>query len=233
MTRQLAVRGLAAVLAIVAANGCASPGPRFASWGTMRDVLRDGHAEARVAPTDVTTPNTIGVGALADLAGEVTIVDGRALVATGVPDGALHVRPATATDRAALLIVANVPAWDDVTIADCVDYAELEERIAAALRERGVDLTTPTAVRVRGHASTVRMHVIAGACPIANPQGPAPWRFVGPIDDLELVGVFVDGAGGRFTHHDRRSHLHVVAPGKTGHLDDVALHAATLSLPRR
>ncbi len=219
MTRQRAVRASAAVLAIVAANGCASPGPRFASWGTMRDVLRDGHAEARVAPSDVTTPTTI--------------VDGRALVATGVPDGALHVRPATATDRAALLIVANVPAWDDVTIADCVDYAELEERIAAALRERGADLTTPTAVRVRGHASAVRMHVIAGACPIANPQGPAPWRFVGPIDDVELVGVFVDGAAGRFTHHDRRSHLHVVAAGQTGHLDDVALHGATLSLPRR
>lgn len=217
----------------IAANGCATPSPLLASWGTMREVLREGHTEARVSPTEVTTAATIGVGALADLAGEVTIVDGRVLVAIGSPDAPLRVRAATPSDRAALLIVANVAAWDEVAIGDLADYEALEDRIAEELVRRGADLAAATAVRVRGRATTLHMHVIAGACPIANPRGPAPWRFAGPVDDAELVGVFADGAAGRFTHHDRRTHLHAVAPGLTGHLDEVTLRSATLLLPRR
>lgn len=218
-------------LAAVAAHGCTAPDVRVATWGTMREVLREGHAEGRVSPHEVATADTIGVGALADLAGEVTIVDGRALVATGAPGAPLRVRAATSADRAALLILANVTAWDEVAIGDLADYTALEDRIAAELTRRGIGLAAATPVRVRGRGTSVRVHVIAGACPIANPRGPAPWRFAGPVDELELVGVFADDAAGRLTHHDRRSHLHAVAPGLTGHLDDVALRSATLLLP--
>ena len=75
--------------------------------------------------------------------------------------------------------------------------------------------------------------VIAGACPIANPDGPSPWRFAGPAEELSLFGFYVEGAAGVFTHHDRSSHLHAVADGRTGHLDEVDLTDAKLFVPAR
>lgn len=209
---------------------CAAAPARVRTWGTMREVLREGHDEARVAPAAVVGPTAIGVGALARLRGEITIVDGRVLLAEA--HGArLQLRDADAADRAALLIVADVPRWTEVPLGDCGDYDALEGRVAAALRARGRDPAAPQPIRVRGRATDLHLHVIAGACPIAHPDGPPPWRFAGPLDAVELVGVFCDGAAGRLTHHDRRSHLHAVAPGLAGHLDDVALTDAVLLLP--
>ncbi|MBL9076809.1 MAG: hypothetical protein JNL08_04850 [Planctomycetes bacterium] len=219
-------------LLLLAAAGCAgAPPTRVTTWGTMREVLREGHTEARVAPAAVASPHAIGVGALAALAGEVTIVDGATHIAEAQADGTLRVRAATAADQAALLVVAEVERWIELPLGACTDYDALEDRIETALREHGRDPGAPQPVRVRGAARRLALHVIAGACPIARPDGPAPWRFVGPVAAVELVGVFVDGAAGRLTHHDRRSHLHAVAPGLAGHLDDVAFDRAVLLLP--
>ena len=59
--------------------------------------------------------------------------------------------------------------------------------------------------------------------------------------ELVFVGVkrgkevehFVEGAVGVLTHHSRRSHLHAIAGGKAGHLDDISLRDARLLLPLR
>ncbi|MCB9876667.1 MAG: hypothetical protein H6835_03605 [Planctomycetes bacterium] len=227
-----------ASLAAAALAAC-SAGPAVTTWGTMREALRLGHSEARVTPTEVATAHTIGVGALAGLAGEVTIVDGDVLIAapTNATTAPL-VRPATAADRATLLIAAEVPAWRELPLGACASYAELEQRVAEHLVVSGLDLRQPQPVRVTGRATALRLHAIAGACPIARPDGPAPWRFDGDAERVELVGVFVEGAAARLTHHDRRSHLHAVASGGAagdlvmGHLDEVALHDAVLLLPR-
>ncbi len=238
-------------------------------WGTMREVLRQGQSQGRVALTSILKPTTIGVGALAGLEGEITIVDGQAYVAIGsaLKEATVPIdltRPGRATransgrtgpadhggpadlmepshpglrwastaDSAALLITAEVSDWDEVPLGDCPDYSTLEARIAAQLRKRGRELTEPQPVRVRGAARGLRLHVIAGACPIANPEGPAPWHYDGPAADVELIGFYVEGAAGRLTHHDRSSHLHVLAGDLTGHLEDVRIEDVTLLLPR-
>lgn len=210
--------------------GCTAPPAGVRTWGTMREVLREGRDAGRVTPVEVATDRTVGVGALAGLAGEVTIVDGHVWIAVAHDGQPPTVRNATAADRAALLAVADVARWTEVPLGTCASYDDLERRIAEALAAGGLDPTLQP-VRVRGRASLVRLHVIAGACPIANPDGPSPWRFAGPVEAIELVGLFATGAAGRLTHHDRRSHLHAVAPGLTGHLDDVALTDAVLLLP--
>lgn len=202
------------------------------SFGSMREVMREGRDQGRVAITGLATPSAIGVGALAGLAGEVTIADGRALVARRDGD-AVATREAEPDDRATLLLVAEVRAWQTVELLDVADYATLERQIGAALRAAGVDPRTPTPVRIVGDASELQMHVIAGACPIANPSGPSPWRYRGPADDATLVGFYVEDAVGRLTHHARTSHLHAIVGDRTGHLDEVAFARATLQIPRR
>lgn len=227
---------------LLAAASCAGPTSlpevEVTTWGTMREVLREGRSDGRVALATIATSNAVGVGAMANLAGEVTILDGRVLVAagggreSGREDTATpRVREAVDGDFASLLVLANVPTWEEVPISDCATYAELETTIAKQLRKRGKDLTSPQAVRIRGRARHLALHVIAGACPVANPSGPRPWRFSGAVEEVELVGFYVEEAAGRLTHHNRRSHLHAVADQLMGHLDEVALEDAVLLLP--
>ncbi len=232
---------VAALLAALIAPGCRTSRPastvEVATWGTLREVLREGRTAARVDPARVVGPRTVGVGALAALAGEITVIDGRVLVATATrtapgeaPAGCV-VRVAEAGDQATLLVLADVPAWEEHELPASATYADLEHAIAAVLRGRGHDLTRPVPVRVRGDARSLAMHVIAGSCPFANPNGPAPWRSSDAAGPVELVGVFVEGATGRLTHHARRSHLHAVAGEVMGHLDEIALERAILLLP--
>lgn len=219
------------------ACSAADPKPKVevSTWGTMREVLRNGESHGRVQLVGFGSAASIGVGALADLAGEVTIVDGRILVARGRDatgaDSFPNIRDAIDGDAAALLVSADVSAWDEIPIGACADYDQLEQVVAKHLRARGHDLTQPQPIRVRGRAPKLAIHVIAGACPIANPNGPKPRRFEGSVDSVELVGFYVEGAAGRFTHHNHSSHLHAVAGPRMGHLDDVALEDAVLFVP--
>ena len=198
--------------------------------GTMRHALRDGHSEGRADLAELGARGAIGVGALARLGGEVTILEDRVLVASADGDDC-RVRQADAGDSATILLYAKVSSWQEHSLPDCASYAELEAAIAEVLVKLKKDPKQPIPVRIRGRAPRIDFHVIRGACPIANPTGPAPWRFAGKVDEVELVGFFVEGAAGRWTHHDRRSHLHAIAGERTGHLDEVSLTGVTLLVP--
>ena len=83
------MKPLAAILALVIA-GCAAPSEapfiEVRGWGTMREVLREGDTRGRVPLVAVVEDHTWGVGALEDLEGEITIVDGEVSIAQ-VVDG--------------------------------------------------------------------------------------------------------------------------------------------------
>jgi hypothetical protein len=222
------------LVVLLTLGACATaPEPqRFQSFGSMREVMRDGEHQGRAVIAEVSTPFTVGVGALEGLAGEVTIVDGVALVAQR-DGGRVAVRGPRPGERAALLVVAEVDAWQEVSLTDCASYAALEEQVGAALVRLGMDPREPTPMRVTGRAERLTMHVIAGACPIAEPSGPAPWRFDGRAEAVALVGFYVEDAVGVLTHHSRKSHLHALVGGMAGHLDDVSLRDVRLLLPLR
>jgi hypothetical protein len=161
----------------------------------MREVLREGRSEARVSLAEAAVPGAIGVGALAGLAGEVTVVDGRVLVA--VPEGAegIEVREAEEGESAALLFLARVERWEESPLPECESYEELEDAIATALVARGIDPAAAVPVRVRGIAEEYALHVVAGACPVARPEGPPPRRREGRNARVEMGGVLRGGRG--------------------------------------
>lgn len=226
-------------LALASCGGAVSaPDIEVSTWGTMHEVLREGQSEGRVALTPLANTDGVGVGAMADLAGEVTILNGRVLVASVPEDGsegfdpsAPRLRDAAAGDTATLLVFAEVPAWEEVRIDDCSSLIKLEGAIADQLRQRGMKTSNPQPIRIRGRARHLAVHVIAGACPIANPSGPPPWSFAGPVEEVELVGFYAEEAAGTLTHHNRHSHLHAVADSLMGHLDEVSIESAVLLLP--
>ncbi len=206
------------------------------TWGSMREVLREGNTGGRVQLTEVVHAKSMGVGALAELKGEITVIDGVAFVSTfsderpnstGVP----VTRRALDSDQAALLVMAEVNAWKSVELAECSSYEELERKISHCLIQHHFDLFQPTPIRISGIAERVDFHVIAGSCPIAEPEGTPPWRGSVEGDPLELVGIYVEGSAGKLTHHQHNSHLHVISGSLTGHVDALSLRNATLQIP--
>lgn len=207
------------------------------TWGSMRAVMKEGKISGRVPLAEVVTPNSIGVGALANLEGEITLIDGIAFIASGSTDPSSdqqvsHSRNLLKSDQATLLVIAEVPHWESVKLGPCATYSEMEKKVSAVLKERGFDLLKPTPVKVRGVAGRVDFHVIAGSCPIADPQGIPPRRGSIIEEPLELVGIYVEKSAGKLTHHLHNSHLHVVSGSRSGHVDAIQLHSAELQIPR-
>ena len=210
------------------------------TWGTMREVLREGRTQTRVALPDLLGPHTVAVGALTDLAGEITVIDGRPILSWRVSEDDVEVADGVETwhglgahGNATLLVAAEVPAWNEHVLAEPVEtLTALEESVRTLAAASGLD--TPLPFRVEGTATEVRLHVLDGACPMATPDGPKPVRFAGRDEAVSLVGFFADDAAGTLTHHGRASHAHGVLRSNlfAGHLDEVRLApGARLFLP--
>ena len=71
--------------------GCASSHDLVQQYGGMRDVLRMGNTQSRISFEEMCKqPHAVGVGALSELQGEITVLDGHIFVAT-TPDGLSNV----------------------------------------------------------------------------------------------------------------------------------------------
>jgi len=206
-------------------------------WGTLREALREGHTEGRVALAEAADPRTVGIGFLPELAGELTVDGGRAWLAevtdAASPDG-LTVRGPRPGEQATVLVLSRVDAWSEDRLEAVADFAELEELVRATARVRGFDVTRPFPFRVTGRAAELHLHVLDHSCPIAAPDGPPPWRHTGTDEPVVLVGFYAEGSGGVLTHHGERSHVHALVDGGrlAGHADGVRLEpGAVLFLP--
>ena len=75
----------------------------------MRDVLRMGNTQSRITFEEISSkPHAFAVGALTNLEGEITIVDGQILVATTLDGVTASSTTGSADQSATLLTVAYV-----------------------------------------------------------------------------------------------------------------------------
>ncbi len=187
-------------------------------YGKMREVLRDGKTEARVIPTEVCNENSWGVGAMAGLEGEITVVDGNVLVSSG----SMELREATSEDSATMFYFFNVQEWESSVIDKDIPADEID----SYLSNKNISDIFP--FRVEGSFSNLDFHVIAGSCPI---NGGEPLRDSVENIDGQLVGIFASDAAGVITHHGSKTHMHVVTDEKqprTGHVDTVTIKKGSL-----
>ena len=231
--------------------GCVRPGPAMTveHHGPMREVLREGRTEPRVRLADAMDQGiTVAVGALADLEGEITILDGEVWIAR-VEAGRLvmHGPEPAAEDAATLLSMARVHRWtrSPLVIATGDDAAppwlegpRLEEHIAGVARRQGLDVQEPFAFVIEGTMLELDLHVINGSCPRACRPTAAtqPWRWSAqsPVEAI-VVGVHASGRQGVMTHHGSSIHAHAILrlDGQliTGHIDRLRVGPASLRLP--
>lgn len=243
----------ALALALVGATGCGGGAPdgrpgmalgdSVNAFGSIHAVMMENDTSAVIA-LDTLTPDTTlyAVGALAGLAGEITILGGAVHLA--YPDEHYGVRETvtdTARVSAALLVAARVDEWRDVPIEAPIRFADLDMRIGELAAGAGVDVTRPFAFIVEGPMAGLAWHVIDGRRLPAGQSGhdahlAASVRQTLGFSSAVLVGFYSAMHEGVFTHMGQRTHVHAVVPAalSSGHLEDVVIEpGATLRVPAR
>lgn len=209
------------------------------SFGALRAIMHEGQTGPAVRIGDVVPgPHAFGIGALSELRGEVTVVDDAIWTSYARDDGTLDVRPAGAEERATLFVVANVARWQEATLDADVPDGQIDARIEALLRERGLDTEGAVPVQVRGGFRDLSWHVIDGR-KLAPGGGHADHVRASvsgtlPAAEGTLVGFFSKRHHGVFTHMGSNTHFHVVLPERSlmGHVDGVTLaRGARVLLP--
>jgi alpha-acetolactate decarboxylase len=232
-----------ALCSLVAFAGCSAPqgGWDFSvgRWGTLREALREGRSEARVVVGDVVgSPHALGVGAVAGLQGEITVLDGVVWVSRGDASGSVVSERGDGRGvEATLLALARVDRWRSEPLASSSDRAALEADVQRALEHVGLGKLPCVPFVVRGELTGLRGHILRGACP-NSPAEPPPGAQPALELDLPrargtLVGFWTSLPPGELAHHGEHAHIHVLFEnGTTAHVDGVGAGAsAVLALP--
>ena len=202
-------------------------------WGAMREVLALGKTHSRVRLADVIEkPHAFGVGAVAGLMGEVTILNGKAFVAQ--LEGEFVTSAVQQGHEATLLAAAYVPAWQSLAIESALDSDQLMVFIKSQAQQNNINTDEPFPFLIEGNLS-VSAHIINGNCPRAG--GEEPIRFECKDRAGTIVGIYAENAAGTLTHHGDVSHMHVVfenESAQSGHVDDVVvMQGAMLKIPKQ
>jgi acetolactate decarboxylase len=229
---------VAAVAAVVCA--CARKPLEVRVFGSLHAMMHEGATGPVVALSDATRgAHAYAIGALSELRGEVTIVDGDAWIAVAEEDGRVSTTRDAAGESAALLVATNVASWSETVVTADIAFADLDAAIERAALAAGRDLTRPLPVLVEGPLAELTSHVIdgrrlaPGGDHAAHAQ--ASVRATQAHANGTLIGFFSKSHEGVFTHLGSFTHFHVVVPasGVSGHVDHVTIErGARLRFPR-
>lgn len=227
---------------LLAFAGCTGRGywdGRVHQWGELRQVMRDGRTEGRLALADLSFACGCGVGACEGLDGEITMLGGQTWVSRAPTPDRLITERAPKSGRATLLAVADVPRWVDVPVERDVAPEAFDDFVRDAAIEHGIDPAAPFPFVVVGMVFDLDWHVVRGACPHrpVDDEGsppPAPFCRSDSATEGRIVGIHAENAAGVLTHRNSRTHVHVIVDdgAHTGHVDRIGVRAgATLRLP--
>jgi len=206
------------------------------TFGEFRKMMLTGEFSPEVQlVTAMAKHPTVGVGAVADARGEISIFDGKLVISYGRQG-----RAADATSEyAALLVLGSIGYWQRVQVDQDIAPREVEPYIAAAAKAHGIDTEKSFPFEVRGNISPYVMHV--NAAPTGGLHGMGLPMAIAVEDQGDRLDGIVTGLYvspdlmGIATHGGERTHAHWVSfdAKSTAHLDRWGLRAgAYLLLPK-
>lgn len=219
--------------------GCASPkwDGTVAQWGSMREVLGEGKTEARVSLAEASRRrHAFGVGAMQGLNGEVLVLDSVPWTARVEGPARIRVRAADTDSQSTFLAVACVPTWVSVTIGGDIAADQFDASVRDLAAAAGLDVSLPIPFVIEGELTGLRGHVMNGVCPMRGTEPAisaehAPYRVSIDHADGTLVAFYAENSAGQLTHHDSKTHVHVLIRGASplvAHVDEVGVKAGAV-----
>lgn len=221
------------IIASTAAN-CSSPVQKPPSSephsvsivGEMRKVMREGRLEGTIRlDTIAKREHLYGLGPMAYLKGEITVLDGVAYRSVVLPDSSMAVDTTYAME-APFFGYANIPSWTESTLPDSVRTLEDIEGYLDAITK---DRKRPFFFRLEGMVADAVIHVVnlPDGSVVTSPDE----AHVGQVDypikgaEAELLGFYSTEHKAVFTHHDTFVHIHLITADRTmmGHVDALTL----------
>lgn len=248
--RPVPARAVLPTLALALGSAACAAGPpvagaEHAGWplrvdGALRAMMHEGRTEAVVRlDALLPDPSLQAVGALAGLEGEVTIVDGVAVLTRPVPGtDELRTEARAQSDAgAALLVSARVPAWVEVETERPLGLDELDAELPRLAERAGLG-PGRFPFRVDGGVEDLAWHVIDGSRLPAGSSSHEEHRSAAVRGNeaatvATVVGFWSPDDQGVFTHMGSRAHLHCVLRGPDGearlgaHVDGITLPAGS------
>ena len=211
--------------------------PAVEVFGSLQQIFALGDLSATASLAEHgDSAQTVGLGALSGLRGEITILGGESWL--GYPDGedAISVVHESGPDEeAALLVISEVPEWVSFTLEQDTSYEDLAEVIADILETAHWPDTGALPLKIEGAIKRVDWHVIDGS---RLPEGQASHE---DHENAAVKGTLVDGSpiligfystqhAGVITHGGVRLHIHVVDADRqiAGHVEDALIGAGSV-----
>ena len=173
------------------------------------------------------------VGPLANLEGEVTVVDGQWYLTRVQGDEMVTER--VATGEAGFLVWSAVEKWQEPVILDSpIDsLRELDRVVDRLARDRGLDAERPFPFLLVDTVSDLAVHVLAPSDQPGAGHLDSALKTSRDDEAVTLLGFFSRQHAGVFTHRGSWIHLHALLPdGHAGHVDEIRLKPpAKLLLP--
>ena len=202
--------------------------PGEVRWlGEQRKVVRDGDLTGRVDLTALAKrPHLYAAGPLEGLKGEVTVWDGKALLARW--EAGKVVTTEEFKGKACFLVYAQVPTWTESKLPAGLDKPDdLKADIFLEARKAGVPTDRPFPFLLRGTAQKVKLHILNKTDNAPhNPEEHAKVKVPVVLEgrEVDVIGFYSKKHAGVFTHHDSYTHMHALtADGKvSGHVDQLS-----------
>lgn len=208
-------------------------------FGELRKVMKSNDLSAHADLSDfAATANFYAIGALENLAGEITIINSEPYITT-VHGEELDLHQ-NFEFGAAFLVSAQVKNWQSFEIPiNIKNLEQLDAFIVNKAIEVGIDTAAPFPFKLEGMSDRFSWHVVhwdlldSIHSHIKHVQSGLNGVWMDQV--VEIIGFYSNKHHGIFTHHSSNMHMHVRTKNNEviGHLDDLVLGAnMKLYLPK-
>lgn len=220
-------------LAILSLSSCNKP-PKTREievFGKLREIMMEQKLHSRVSLTDFEgKPNLYALGALENLAGEITIIGGKSWLSK-VKDSTLVIQNGY-EEKAALLVATQVEEWSGTSLKSIESTAMLSDELEKLAPE-----SEPFPFMLKGKFTSLEWHIINGPGATARNHDAYKAAGISRTDEaLEgtVIGFFSKNHQGTFTHHGSFLHMHFVSENEklTGHVDGLSFEDVELFIPK-
>lgn len=215
--------------------------------GNTAQIMRNYDLSANIDfDTLSNTENLYGIGAIENLQGEMTIIDGKPYVATWSENNQAQIEQ-TFDKKGIFLVSAKVEEWHQIKInQEIKDKSELIAYVLEQGKKYDLDVDGGFPFRIETNVDHIRAHIsFISKSTVQNfsPQAKKAedHRVIVENEDVEIMGFAGNQAGGRYAmpamgnRPASKMHIHFLSADKKkiGHIEDLTiLKEAVLYLPK-